>query len=215
MNRKRFMMRPRFVLKRRLPGACLFVVACSAVVMLNAALSADLPKGRGEREATVGTVDRGSRLFIDGKPVSPLLYYQGIWGSSDGAIPIRLSTQWRRFEVPIGLPASGIPKEGISSSLQISVGGESGTVWIDDISLIERGKPQENLIDNGECSGDMSRSPCEFFVKGDAKPARATAEMDGGVMRIQVESGGSELWHVHLLTKGTYVLSRGIPMCIP
>ncbi|MDH7569736.1 MAG: hypothetical protein QHJ73_09135, partial [Armatimonadota bacterium] len=151
--------------------------------------------------AEVRSVHGTPLLLINGRPSRPLFFF-GSLRAGGSAVPIRIGTEWRRFQTEFVMP-----EDQQNAATHVRVGGSPGTVWVDQVSLTAADAPETNLLGAPTFSPEWERR-WRLFVKTELG-ARATARVEGDALRIEMGDGGSEPWHVHLYHPGLH-LRKGV-----
>ncbi len=92
--------------------------------------------------AEVRTVGGSPTLYVDGKPTSPLMFFG--WASGGRPYTFVLDTEWKTYGFTFTAPEDNAGHFGV----HIRLGGSGpGTVWIDDVRLVE-GEEDDSAVAN-------------------------------------------------------------------
>ncbi|HOC70044.1 MAG TPA: beta-galactosidase [Candidatus Hydrogenedentes bacterium] len=152
-------------------------------------------------------------MHVDGKPVSPLMFFgweSGIGGATD----VALTTEWQEFSITVVAPEDTDGDSGI----HFRMGGEGpGTVWVDNIQVYPGEKvatPAENWARGGDFEGtreDIGRDWKVYRTEGaeaDWVPDADTCVLGRQSLRVDIKKAGSDHMHLHWYQSG-YSVKRG------
>ena len=158
-------------------------------------------------EAAVRTIDGSPMIVVDGKPVSPLMFFG--WESAiTGPTAVTLSTEWQEFSITV----MALEDTHGDSGIHFRMGGEGpGTVWVDNIRVYPGEKtdaPTENFARNGDFEGtreDVGRD-WNLFQRPEAEAAwtldRDTKVSGGQSLRTEITKAGTDHMHLHWIQTG-------------
>ncbi len=176
-------------------------LAASLVILLFLSFSASA------LEAELRSVNGSSMIFVDGKAVSPLMFFG--WESGiGGPTVVNLTTEWQEYSITV----MALEDTDGASGIHFRLGGEGpGTVWVDNIRVYpgERNvAPAANLARNGDFEGtrgDIERD-WHLFQRPEAK-ATWTLNPDTKVsgkqsLRTDITEAGTDHMHLHWYQSG-------------
>lgn len=148
-------------------------------------------------------------LFVDGKPTSPLTFFG--WASGGRPYTFTLDTEWKTYGFTFTAPENNEGNFGV----HIRFGGSGpGTVWIDDVRVIEgpRDDPAaRNMLRIGGWEGAKEEIGRAWRLFTDKASYGSEAEWDvvegdapegTRACRLVIRSGGSSTMHVHFYQTG-------------
>lgn len=153
-------------------------------------------------------------IHVDGKPISPLMFFG--WASGSGPVVREIGTQWQELHYTFTAPETTDGKSGI----HFRVGGEGpGTVWVDNVRCYPGPKvdnPAEDWVRQGSFEGTREEIEKEWsFFQADYAGARTTWTLDRDTkvtgnqsLRIEVQNGGENRMHLHWYQVG-YSVDKG------
>ncbi len=167
------------------------------------------PRGALAVTAEVRTVDGSPRLFVDGKPTAPLMFFG--WASGARPYTFVLDTEWKTYGFTFTAPETNEGHFGV----HIRLGGSGpGTVWIDDVRLYEGERDDSastNMLQYGGWEGAKEEVGRVWRLFTDKKHYGSQAEWDvvtdvtaqgKRACRLIIQSGGTSTMHCHFYQTG-------------
>lgn len=159
-------------------------------------------------EAEVKSLGGSPTIFVDGKPISPLMFFG--WESGVGYDPtdVELTTEWQEFSITVVSPEDTEKASGV----HFRMGGEGPrAVWVDSVQVYPGSKtetPNVNWARNGDFEGtreDVERD-WNFFQHAEAKATwdlDPTTKVSGAQsLRVNVEKSGADHMYLHWYQRG-------------
>ncbi len=148
-------------------------------------------------------------LFVDGKPTAPLIFFG--WASGGRPYTFTLDTEWKTYGLTFTAPENNEGNFGV----HIRLGGSGpGTVWIDDVRVVEgpRDDPAaRNMLRFGGWEGTKAEVGQAWSLFTDKQSYGSEAEWDvvegdapegNRACRLVIRSGGSSTMHCHFYQTG-------------
>jgi len=186
-----------------------FVVLFLMCILLSLLLTAN----SDALKATVNPCCGSPMIHVDGKPISPLMFF-GWESGANGPTDVTLTSEWQEYSITVVSPED----TGGDSGIHFRMGGEGpGTVWVDNIRVYpgeKAGEPAENWARGGDFEGsheDIGRDWKVYMTGGaDATWAPdADARVSGRQsLRVDIKNAGSDHMHLHWYQSG-YSVKRG------
>jgi len=157
----------------------------------------------------VKDLDGSATLFVDGKPTAPLIFFG--WASGGRPYTFTLDTEWKTYGLTFTAPENNEGNFGV----HIRFGGSGpGTVWIDDVRVVEG--PQDdpaasNMLRFGGWEGTKEEVGQAWHLFTDRERYGSEAEWDvvegdapegTRACRLVIQSGGSSTMHCHFYQTG-------------
>jgi hypothetical protein len=147
-------------------------------------------------------------LFVDGKPTVPLIFFG--WASGGRPYAFTLDTEWKTYGLTFTAPEDNEGDFGV----HIRLGGSgAGTVWIDDVRVVEgdRDDASANMLRFGGWEGTKEEVSQAWYLFTDKQ--RYGSEADWEIVesdapegtracRLTIQSGGSSTMHCHFYQTG-------------
>jgi hypothetical protein len=165
-------------------------------------------------EAEVRTHQGSPMIFVDGEPVSPLMFFG--WARYGGPTVKTIDTEWKEYHITITAPEDNEGKAGI----HFRVGGAGpGAVWADNVKFYPGPKveaPAENWARQGDWEGtreEISRDWTLFQAEHAGAEAEwtldpATKVTGAQSLRIDIKNAGKDRMHLHFFQSG-YTVKKG------
>ncbi len=153
-------------------------------------------------EAQLRSLNGSPTIFVDGKAVSPLMFFG--WESGlGGPTVVSLTTEWKEYSITV----MALENTDGASGVHFRMGGEgAGTVWVDNVHVYPGEKtdaPAENFARNGDFEGtreDIERD-WSFFQRPEAAATWAldteTKTSGKQSLRVDVTKAGTDRMHIH------------------
>jgi hypothetical protein len=148
-------------------------------------------------------------LFVDGKPTAPLIFFG--WASGGRPYTFTLDTEWKTYGLTFTAPENNEGNFGV----HIRFGGSGpGTVWIDDVRVVEGDRDDNraaNMLRFGGWEGTKEEvgQAWHLFTDKESYGSEADWEIVEGdapegsrACRLTIQSGGSSTMHCHFYQTG-------------
>jgi beta-galactosidase len=158
-------------------------------------------------EAEVKPYNGSPMIHVDGKPVSPLMFFG--WESALAQpTDVSLTTEWQEFSITV----MALEDTDGASGIHLRMGGEGpGTVWVDNIRVYPGEKvadPGENWARGGDFEGSREEVAGDWHLFN-ATGAEATWTLDTATkasgnqsLRTDITAAGTDHMHVHWYQTG-------------
>jgi len=165
-------------------------------------------------DAEVRTHGGSPTVFVNGKAISPLMFFG--WAGGGGPTVKQIGTEWREHSLTFVAPEDNAGKAGIHFRVG---GGRPGTVWVDNVRFYPGPKvdaPTENWVRQGDWEGTKEQIGGDWtlfqatYAGADADWAldRTTKVTGSQSLRIDIRHPGKDRMHLHFHQSG-YTVRKG------
>jgi len=146
-------------------------------------------------------------IFVNGKPLSPLLFFG--WEGGGGPTVKTIDTEWREYYL-----TCISPEDTDRAGIHFRVGGDGpGTVWVDNVRFYlgpRVDEPAENWVRHGDWEGTKEEVGQDWTLfQADYAGAKAEWTLDPTTkvtgqqsLRIDIKNAGTDRMHLHFYQSG-------------
>lgn len=164
-------------------------------------------------EAEVRNHQGSPTIFVNGRPLSPLMFFG--WEGGGGPTVKTIDTEWKEYHL-----TCVSPEDTDQAGIHFRVGGDGpGTVWVDHVRFYPGPKvdsPPENWVRQGDWEGTKEEIQKDWsFFQAEYAGARAEWTLDPTTkvagrqsLRIDIHNSGTDRMHLHFFQQG-YPVRKG------
>jgi len=168
----------------------------------------------GELVVQVKPLAGSPALWIQGEPVSPLMFYG--WAEEGQPTEVTIGPQWQEYWTTFVAPEDNAGEAGI----HFRVGADGpGTIWVDDVLFYpgeKQSHPEKNWVRQGDWEGTPEQIAEHWTLfQADYAGAKASWTVDSTTqvrgnqsLKIDVQNPGDVTYHLHFHQTG-YTLKEG------